>query len=65
MMYKRNPTPRISFELANLRKTHRNALRKALSGLRISEIDIDRLYARKLNNINILEEFINNDRKKR
>lgn len=55
----RNPVTRISSDLANLRRTHKNALRRALGGMNVREIDIDKVYTRKLNGINIVEEIMN------
>jgi hypothetical protein len=49
---------RIAQSLADMRKTHKEVLADAFKNVRISEIDIDRIYSRKLRNINVLEEFL-------
>jgi hypothetical protein len=48
---------RVDDSLAILRKRDLANLQKALNGLKIHEVDIDKLYAKKLRSINILEEF--------
>jgi len=63
MGYRRNPNARIATDLAELRKVHRDALTKALGGMHIDEIDVDKLYAKKLRNINIMEEFFNGQKR--
>lgn len=63
-MARSNHNTRISTDLFKVRRNHKNILADAFNGLKISEIDIDRLYAKKLQNINIIEEFFPNAKRK-
>ena len=49
---------RIDTNLFDLRKKHKEIVSKALNGLRITETDIDKIYTKRLRNINIMEDFI-------
>lgn len=51
---------RIGKPLADLRKNHFDNVRRALGNLNIHFIDIDKIYTRKLRNINIVEEILKN-----
>jgi hypothetical protein len=46
---------RVSQDFYNQRKKHHEQLLNALKGLNMPEINIDRLYAKKLSNISIQE----------
>lgn len=48
---------RISKDLFLRRKQDKEILAKALNGLKISDVDIDRLYVKKLMTFNIIDEF--------
>lgn len=48
---------RISMDFWTIRKQHKEQLSKALKGLDISEVSVDRIYAKRLKNIDIVKEF--------
>lgn len=48
---------RVSKDYWTIRRLHKQQLQSALKGLKISDVQLDAVYSRKLKNINILEEF--------
>ena len=48
---------RISKDYWTVRRMHKTQLQSALNGLKISDVELDRIYSKRLRNLNILEEF--------
>lgn len=53
----RSPLVRMKKELRNIRLQHKNNLSQALNGMNIHEVDIDKIWAKRLRNMNIVEEY--------
>lgn len=49
---------RVAQSLADIRKMHKDTLVRAFHNARISEVDVDKIYSRRLKNINVLEEYL-------
>lgn len=54
----RNVRIRVSTEFAERRRQDKLLVTRVLNGLKISDVDIDRIYAKKLRQWNILDDIL-------